>query len=129
MDAGEKLDTYKFSANLSGGLIAMSIIGKEENWNEQPLKTNTDKLGRQKMEVPAGYSYENWEFPKDLYGRDQLFEPTGIAVAKDGTVVVATRSAGIWRIRNGKWSLFAEGTYEVLGVSIEDGKGDKFKVK
>ena len=128
LDPAEKLESYKFSAKLSGGLIARPIIGKEEDWSEQPLKKNTDKLGRQKMEVPAGYSSENWEFPKDLYGREQLFEPTGIAVAKDGTIVVATRSAGIWRIRNGKWSLFAEGTYEALGVSIEDGKGDQFVV-
>ena len=49
-------------------------------------------------------------------------------MAKDGPIVVATRSAGVWRIRDGKWSLFAEGTYEALGVWIEDDKGDKFVV-
>ncbi|NIP92292.1 MAG: hypothetical protein GWO24_01975, partial [Akkermansiaceae bacterium] len=75
-----------------------------------------------------GYSLENWESPKDLYGRDQLFEPTGIAVAKDGTIVVTTRTAGVWRIREDKWSLFAEGTYEGLGVVIEDDKGDRIVV-
>ena len=49
-------------------------------------------------------------------------------MAKDGTVVVATRTAGIWRIRNDKWTKFAEGTYECLGVWIEDDKGDQFVV-
>ena len=49
-------------------------------------------------------------------------------MAKDGTIVVATRTAGIWRIRNNKWTLFAEGTYECLGVWIEDDKGDRIVV-
>ncbi|MFN5869197.1 MAG: hypothetical protein ACK46A_07710, partial [Akkermansiaceae bacterium] len=76
------------------------------------------------IELPAGYSLEDWVSPLDLLGREQLFEPTGIAVAKDGTIVFGTRAAGIWRIRNGEWTLFAQGTYEVLGVHIEDDKGD-----
>ncbi len=120
--------SYKFSARLVGGLVARQIVGRDEDWSTQPLVTNKKQAGRKAMEIPAGYSSENWESPKDLYGRSQLFEPTGIAVAKDGTIVVATRSAGVWRIRDGKWSLFAEGTYEALGVWIEDDKGDKFVV-
>ena len=123
-----KTASYKFSARLVGGLVARQMVGREEDWSEQPLVTNKNQSGRKTMELPAGYSFENWESPRDLYGRPQLFEPTGIAVAKDGTIVVATRSAGVWRIRNGKWSLFAEGTYEALGVWIEDDKGDKFVV-
>src|SRR6185369_15746755 len=51
-----------------------------------------------KATLPAGYSIESWYPPKDNYGRDQLFEGLGIGVAKDGTIVVATRTAGIWRI-------------------------------
>ena len=35
--------------------------------------------------LPAGYSIENYYPPKDNYGRDQLFEALGLAVAKDGT--------------------------------------------
>ena len=38
-------------------------------------------------------------------------------------MVVATRSAGIWRIVNGEWRLFAEGLFDSLGVVVEDGKG------
>jgi cytochrome c2 len=119
----------KFSARLAkGGLIARPHLGREENWAPQPLVKNSDKRGSQPLEIPAGYSVETWESPKDLYGRDQLFEPTGIAVAKDGTIVVSTRTAGVWRIRDGQWTLFAEGTYEGLGVVIEDDKGDTIVV-
>ena len=53
-----------------------------------------------------------------------MFEPTAIAVARNGTIVVGTRTAGIWRIRDRKWELFAEGTYECLGLVIEDEVGD-----
>lgn len=73
--------------------------------------------------LPAGYSIENYYPPKDNYGRDQLFEALGIGVAKDGTIVVATRTAGIWRIVNGQWQRFAEGLFDSLGVVVEDGKG------
>ena len=123
-----KKRSYKFSAKLAGGLVARQALGRDENQDPQPLVKNQDKKGRQPLEIPAGYSVETWESPKDLFGRDQLFEPTGIAVAKDGTIVVGTRTAGVWRIRDGKWTLFAEGTYECLGVCIEDDKGDKIVV-
>jgi mono/diheme cytochrome c family protein len=73
--------------------------------------------------LPAGYSIENWYPPKDNYGRDQLFEALGLALARDGTVVVATRTAGIWRLVNGEWRPFAEGLFDSLGVVVEDGKG------
>ena len=119
---------YKFSARLKGGLVARPLLARDEDWSAQPLQRNTNKQGNQKPELPAGYSLENWEPPKDLYGRNQLFEPTGIAVAKDGTIVVSTRTAGVWRIRDGKWTMFAEGTYEALGVVIEDDKGNKVVV-
>ena len=114
---------YKLTARLAGGLVARPSVGRDEDWKAQPLVTKAAEA-----ELPAGYSIKTWEPPKDLYGRNQLFEPTGIAVAKDGTIVVATRTAGVWRIRDNKWTLFAEGTYECLGVWIEDDKGDKFVV-
>src|SRR6186713_520658 len=73
--------------------------------------------------MPAGYSIENYYPPKDNYGRDQLFEALGLARAKDGTIVVATRTAGIWRLVDGEWRQFAEGLFDSLGVVVEDGKG------
>jgi hypothetical protein len=38
-------------------------------------------------------------------------------------VVVGTRTAGIWRIVDGEWRLFAEGLFDCLGVVVEDRKG------
>ena len=73
--------------------------------------------------LPPGYSIENYYPPKDNYGRDQLFEALGLAVAKDDTIVVGTRTAGIWRIVDGEWRLFAEGLFDSLGVVVEDRKG------
>jgi cytochrome c2 len=81
-----------------------------------------------KADMPAGYSVESYYPPKDNFGREQLFEALGLAVAADGTIVVGTRTAGIWRLvknKSGKseWQLFAEGTFDSLGVVIEDKKG------
>jgi cytochrome c553 len=76
-----------------------------------------------KAELPAGYAIENYYAPKDNYGREQLFEALGLARASDGTVVVATRNAGIWRLVKGEWRLFAEGLFDSLGVVVEDSHG------
>ena len=74
-------------------------------------------------ELAEGYRVESYLPPRDNYGREQLFEALGLAVAEDGTIVVATRTAGIWRIVKGEWQLFAEGVFDSLGVLIEDKKG------
>jgi hypothetical protein len=73
--------------------------------------------------LPAGYSIESYYPPKDNYSRDQLFEALGLGLAKDGTLVVATRTAGIWRLVGGEWRMFAEGLFDSLGVVVEDDKG------
>jgi len=76
-----------------------------------------------KANMPAGYSIENYYPPLDNFGREQLFEALGLALSDDNTLVVATRTAGIWRLVKGEWKLFAEGTFDSLGVVIEDKKG------
>lgn len=73
--------------------------------------------------LPRGYRAERYLGPKDNYGREMLFEALGLAVAPDGTVVVASRTAGIWRLSGGQWQLFAEGLFDSLGVQIEDEHG------
>ena len=88
------------------------------NHQRQPLVT-----GPSQPTLPRGYSAEVYLGPKDNYGRDQLFEALGLALAPDGTVVVATRTAGIWRLVKGEWQLFAEGLFDSLGVQIEDQHG------
>ncbi|MCC5024992.1 MAG: hypothetical protein J6386_20355 [Candidatus Synoicihabitans palmerolidicus] len=68
--------------------------------------------------LPAGYRVEDYLAPLDNYGRSLLFEALGVDVADDGTIVVATRTSGIWRIVNGEWRQFAEGLLDRLGVLV-----------
>ena len=96
-------------------------------WHATPSKFNhrTQPLVIEAStpKIPTGYRVESYLGPKDNYGRDQLFEALGLAVAPDGTVVVATRTAGIWRLVKGEWHLFAEGLFDSLGVVVEDEHG------
>ena len=118
LPAGEG-KTHHLQAKLTVSPIARRPIAVAENLAPQPASTTPATA-----DLPAGYRIENWDSPKDTFGREQLFEPTAIAVAKDGTIVVGTRTAGIWRWKNQTWQLFAEGTYECLGVVIEDDHAD-----
>ncbi len=135
-------ETYRLKAKLPNGFVARAPVdprtGPQEDWSPQALVSTPaqvekpDPQKRRKhgkpLAVQAGYSIRTWQPPVDLYGRKQLFAATGIAVAKDGTVVFATRASGIWRLRDGHWSLFAEGTFEALGVCIEDDHGDQIVI-
>ncbi len=88
------------------------------DYRRQPLVVEPSK-----STLPVGYRAETYLGPKDSYGRDMLFEALGLATAPDGTLVVATRTAGIWRLVQGEWRLFAEGTFDSLGVQVEDEHG------
>lgn len=118
LPAGEE-KTYRLKASLGQAVVARHSVNREESFAPQNLVTTPSAA-----ELPPGYRVENWQAPLDTYGRPQLFEPTAIAVAKDGTIVVGTRTAGIYRLKNKQWQLFAESTYECLGVVIEDDHGD-----
>ena len=110
-----------------------NVVGKgrltlaEKAWHAAP---STFEYRRQPLVVesshptlPSGYRAETYQGPKDNYGRALLFEALGLAVAPDGTLVVATRTAGIWRLVDGQWQLFAEGLFDSLGVQVEDEHG------
>ena len=88
------------------------------DYRKQPIR-----ITEAKADLPAGYSIESYYPPKDNFGREQLFEALGLALTQDNTTVIATRTAGIWRIVKGQWHLFAEGTFDSLGVLVEDKKG------
>ncbi|WP_341938877.1 family 16 glycoside hydrolase [Marinimicrobium sp. C2-29] len=88
------------------------------DYQRQPLKVASSEAG-----LIEGYRIEDYLPPRDNYGREQLFEGLGLAVAEDGTIVVANRNSGIWRIVDGEWRLFAEGFFDSLGLVIEDKKG------
>lgn len=111
--------TYRLKAKLGGTPPARLTLTREENFAPQALVASPGTAV-----LPPGYSVENWQAPLDTYGRPLLFEPTALALAKDGTLVVGTRAAGIWRLKNKQWHLFVEHSYECLGIVIEDDKGD-----
>ena len=88
------------------------------DYRKQPIK-----ITEAKADLPAGYSIESYYPPKDNFGREQLFEALGLVLTNDKTTVIATRTAGIWRMVKGEWRLFAEGTFDSLGLLVEDKKG------
>jgi mono/diheme cytochrome c family protein len=122
--AGDRwsLPAGKVNATLRGSIgfaaNAWRPAASSYSWQRQPL----EKVAAT-AQLPAGYSIENYYAPQDNYGRKQLFEALGVSVTKDGTVVVATRNAGIWRLVKGEWQFFAEGLFDSLGVIAEDAKG------
>lgn len=118
LPAGEKV-SGRMQIKFGEGLVGRPTLAVAENFAPQPLQVEPATAT-----LPPGYQIESWMPPTDTYGRKQLFEPTAMAVAKNGTLVVGTRTAGIWRMKDRKWELFAEGTYECLGLVIEDDAGD-----
>lgn len=110
---------YQLRAKIAESVAQPLVAGATEDFAGQVLQRVAGEA-----DLLPGYQIESWLPPLDTYGRKQLFEPTAIAVAKNGTIVVGTRTAGIWRIKDQKWQLFAEGTYECLGLTIEDDAGD-----
>ncbi len=88
------------------------------DYRKQPIK-----ITEAKADMPAGYRIESYYPPKDNFGREQLFEALGLVETEDKTTVIATRTAGIWRMVKGEWRLFAEGTFDSLGLLVEDKKG------
>jgi hypothetical protein len=116
------LDAGTPSATLTGriGLAdkAWHPPASEFDYQRQPVKITDGEA-----DLPRGYSIQNYYPPLDNFGREQLFEALGLALAEDGTLVVATRTAGVWRVVDGQWQLFSEGTFDTLGVQIEDKKG------
>ena len=119
-------DRWQLPAGAGAKLTAQMGLA-EKAWRPAPstyaYKVTPVSKAAATAQLPAGYSIENYYAPKDNYGRDQLFEALGLSLAKDGTIVVATRTAGIWRIVKGEWRLFAEGLFDSLGVVAEDSKG------
>ncbi|MEN0036576.1 MAG: hypothetical protein AAGC78_05895 [Cellvibrio sp.] len=116
LPAGSK--TATLTAKMQVAANVWHAKKSEFDYRKQPIK-----ITEAKADLPAGYSIESYYPPKDNFGREQLFEALGLALTQDNTTVIATRTAGIWRIVKGQWHLFAEGTFDSLGVLVEDKKG------
>jgi mono/diheme cytochrome c family protein len=121
-------DHWTLPAGQHGAAVAEGKVGVfAHSWHAKPssfeFRNQPLEIEPSKPNLPAGYTAETYLGPKDNYGRDQLFEALGLALAPDGTLIVATRTAGIWRLSKGRWTQFAEGLFDSLGVQVEDEHG------
>jgi cytochrome c2 len=98
---------------IEGGLYTSDITATE-SYAPQELKWT--KSTKAALLDPA-YEIQDGSAPKDPFGRDLVFEPLGIEFYKD-QVFVSTRTAGVWKIVDNKWHLFAEGAYESIGMVV-----------
>ncbi|WP_415926378.1 hypothetical protein PN836_018505 [Ningiella sp. W23] len=130
-----KLEGASLDANhivLSKGLNRQAILTASITVAETPwlapdkrfdYENQTFESEQATANLPNGYAIENWYAPKDNAGRQQLFEAMGIDTTKDGQVLVSTRTAGVWRLKDDKWQLFAEGIFDSLGMLSESDDG------
>ena len=116
LPAGQYKDV-KLTATLfkQAGELYTSDIQKVESDAPQKL---TWKPSSKKAKLPPGYSIEDGSAPKGRFGRQLVFEPMGIEFHQ-GEAYVTTRTAGIWKVVNGHWQLFAEGAYDSLGLVVK----------
>lgn len=66
--------------------------------------------------IPNGYSIREIPIPEQEI--PMRFEPTDIDFSPDGSVYVSNRTGSVWRLKGDKWSLFADGLHEVIGVRV-----------
>ena len=108
----------KFKKSFTAG---MNQLPKDQPQQKQMLSWYpVDGKTKPNYSVLSGYSMSTAELPKDHFGNKvKLFEPLGIDFFGNDTAFISTRTAGIWKIHKGEWHLFAEGTYESIGIVAE----------
>ena len=84
----------------------------------------TEALAQQPKFIPAGYRVETIATPKGV-----PFGVGGLSFAADGTLFVSTREGQVWKYRDAKWELFAEGLHEPLGIWVGPKTGRVFVVQ
>lgn len=95
----------------------------KQGWRSQKPETEASQPVKYQpatgVKLPSGYSARRIMAPTDSHGRNQLFEPLGMVKSSDGSLLIATRTAGIWKLQNENWSLIAEGFQDCLGILEE----------
>lgn len=131
----EQPQTFQLSDHLGGGQVTVQTLPHHQEFR-LPLKPKTPwrpvikgpgflpqvlKVEpAEQIDLPAGYAAERIYPPLDPQGREQLFEPVGMDVAWDGSLVISTRTAGIWQLKDGHWTMIAEGLLDALGLIVEE---------
>jgi hypothetical protein len=100
-------------------------MNAQENLYRQPLTkffiawfvlgiASMDVVSGAQSKMPTGYIVETVPIPAQI-----TLGVGGLAFAPDGALFVTTREGQVWRLENEKWSLFADGLHEVLGIYID----------
>lgn len=112
--------SVSFTATLPklAGELYPSDIQVTESYAPQDLEW---KKSEGKITLHPGYRLEDGNSPTGPFGRPLVFEALGIEFHQ-GEVFVSTRTAGIWKVVDGKWHLFAEGSYESIGLVVNSEK-------
>ncbi len=72
--------------------------------------------------IPHGYSVQSIEVPSPR--PPFRFEPTDIDFGPDGDVYTSNRTGQVWKMKDGLWSVFADGLHEMNGIRVSpDGRG------
>lgn len=113
--------------------LAISLPTPEKVWRPKATRIagKTQPATRKSIDfvkLPSGYQAESIAPPRDAYGRDQLFEPMGMDFLDDGSLIITTRTAGVWKLSGGTWQQVAEGLLDAMGVVVEKGDGSQIVV-
>lgn len=71
------------------------------------------------MRVPAGYKVETIDIPAEI-----TLGVGGLAFTPKNDLLISTREGEVWRYNAGKWSLFADGLHEALGLYVDQKTGE-----
>ncbi len=101
------------------------VIPTQSAWRPSQAKNSPSQQSLKKtpansIRLPKGFKAEQIAAPSDPHGREQLFEPLGIVNGPDNSLIVASRTAGIWSLKNNTWTQIAEGFQDCLGIILEE---------
>ena len=115
-----KYTAVVFQAQLAkvAGELYTSDISQPASHKPQPLIW---KAANDAGTLHPGFVLQDANAPTDPFGRPLVFEALGIEFHQ-GEVYVSTRTAGIWKVVDGQWHLFADGTSESLGIIVNSAK-------
>ncbi|MAD34002.1 MAG: hypothetical protein CMJ88_09610 [Planctomycetes bacterium] len=74
--------------------------------------------------IPDGYRVETVRTPEG-----HAFGVGGMSFAADGTLFLSTREGQVWTLRGDRWTLFADGLHEPLGLLVDQKTNQVFCVQ
>ncbi|MDA7915835.1 PQQ-dependent sugar dehydrogenase [Verrucomicrobia bacterium] len=74
---------------------------------------------QEKMNVPNGYRVETIPIPDNI-----IMGVGGMAFENTGTLIISTREGQVWRYKNDKFQLIADGLHEALGLLTNPDNSD-----